>query len=119
MQFETFKNRKDVRDKLLDILSRMNDIGFFGVLAELAVRQAGNVSGENLLEKAAIQRGFSLGYYQCIYDMYHFVDKYIDMTESEKVVTKDFGAINYLLENKDITEEEADELRRTANSNAN
>lgn len=65
-EFIKVANNKVELQTALRILYR---IGFFPVMYELSHQQIGQVSAENTLEIAAVQRGMSIGYFQAIRDI--------------------------------------------------
>lgn len=110
MYIEEFLKSPDKRARLTQALSTLNDIGFFSVMLELSHGRAGNMPSSQILEGAAIQRGFSLGYFQCIQDTFNFLETFTPIVDGKRDVRPNWGADSILM-SKGFTEKEIQDAR--------
>jgi hypothetical protein len=81
---------------------------YFPAALEIGVISAGSITGDALIEKAAIQRAYIEGYHRAVSDLFHFRERFVDTIEQRKVPT-DYGAIERLVNSNTLTREEANE----------
>jgi len=109
MLFQNFRKSSVNVSKLNEALGILYSIGYLGVGLELAISRCGDLNGSDLINRAAIQRGFAEGYKECLMDLFNFTERYVNAPE-EKKVNADFGASTTLVENNQLTKEEVDEF---------
>jgi len=116
MFIEPFLSDTHRRAELQKALSILNSIGFFQVMLEMSYERSGfaNLGSPTILEAATFQRGFSLGYYQSIQDIFNFQETFTKIVQGEKQVEPDWGAKQVLL-GKGLTHQEINDakLKRT------
>lgn len=112
MLIEQFLKSDVAKSDLLAALSILNRIQFYPMALELGISRASTNDPTNPVERAAIQRGFIEGYKEALADLFYFHKRYVHVHEQKKILP-DFHAIDNLLKSKDITEAEANELRKS------
>lgn len=74
---------------------------------------AAKLDAPNFLEQQTALAFQAMGYQQCLDDLLHFQEKYIHPPKAVNTVPPmDFGGITSLVENGELTEQEADGVRR-------
>lgn len=110
MLIEQFINNKEALTVLRNSLSSLNRINFFAVMLEMGAKRSRLQPSSHPMETAAITGSWHNGYVAAIEDVFNFIDNIVEKKEQAVV---DFGALKALLDSKEITQAEYDELRAT------
>lgn len=111
MFIEDFLKDTNKRSELQKALSILNSIGFFQVLLEMSYIRSGTLGSTDILETATYQRGFGLGYFQSIDDLFNFNDRFTKIVSAKTNVEPDWGAKAALI-GKGMTLEEIENAKR-------
>lgn len=103
-------------EKVKELTDALRSLGFYGVFLELSQRQQPALDFKNgqASEKALYERGEVEGYRNAIFDLFYFYERIVSkimQVGDDEQIKFDFGAVDSLLKQKIITEEEADAIR--------
>jgi len=114
MLLEQFISNPDNMSSLLETLSRLNRLNFFGVMLDIASkRSAPSALAEgNIIDVSAQRAAWHDGYTEAIRDMYHFQERFTAQ-QLGVALKKDYGAADSLYIAGDISADEYERLTGT------
>lgn len=99
--------------RITDAVSILKEAGYFGGALDLCIKQATVLTPGQTIETAALRAKFIEGYHQALHDLYSFKERYPGSAlQGPGGVAPDFGAIKKLVDDKILTEEEANVARK-------
>lgn len=111
-KLETLKQNPGLYADYTHALSYLHNSGVLDILRELGRVQKVPEDSPNYIAAVAAQAEHSRGYNDAIDDIVYFRERYLDPVPVS-APPMDFGSINRAIQAGDLTEEEANELRRT------
>lgn len=108
---EGLRNNKAFLQFYLAGMSNLYQSKIFDFLRELGRARLLGI-GENETAMAS-QASYSIGYNQCLEDLFYFKEKFLDTAVPESASTMpDYGGLDVALKNGDITQHEYDAIKR-------
>lgn len=94
-------------------MSALYQSGIFEALRENGRVSPANPETQHYVEYQAAIANFSIGYNAALDDLLYFREKYMQNDEFLKNLKMDFGGLKAAVDSGDLTEDEANELRRS------
>ena len=111
-KLDEFKRQPELLARYAEGVSILYNTVVIEALREIGRTRTVAPENPNYVDAQAAQANWSIGYNDCLDDLLNFVDRYIQ-PQKQNMPNMDYQAIDRALERGDITQEEADELRKS------